>query len=102
MNNMQIVLYVTDNFDYCDENIATTEKAFVDLYFSITRNAYPLALQELIRIYQNLIRLGYIDKKKMIKIAEKRSIQYDIRFIAESKFITDAAMMFVNILRKGE
>lgn len=98
----QIVLYGTDNFDYCEDNIATTEKAFVDLYFAVTRNGYPLALQELVRIYQNLVRLGNIDRKKMIKAAEKRSIQYDIRFIAESKFITEQAMLFVNLLRREE
>lgn len=100
--NTQVILYLTDNFDYCDNSIATIEKAFVDLYFSITRNGYPVALQELVRVYQNLVRLGNIDKKRMIKVAEKRSIQYDIRFIAESKFITDDAMMFVDILRREE
>lgn len=98
----QIVLYTTENFEYSGDNIATIEKAFVDLYFSITRNGYPVALQELVRIYQNLVRLGVIDKKKMIRAAEKRSIQYDIRFIAESKYITEDAMVFVDILRKEE
>ena len=97
-----VILYMTDNFDYNEDNIATIEKAFVDLYFSITRNGYPLALQELARIYRNLVRLGMIDKKKMIKAAKKRSIQYDIRFIAESKFITDDARAFVDILKKEE
>lgn len=98
----QVVLYATENFDFCEEHIATTEKAFVDLYFAVTRNGYPMALQELVRIYRNLVRLGNIDKKRMIKAAEKRSIQQDIRLIAESKFITEQAMMFVNILRKEE
>lgn len=64
-------MYTTDNFDYSNENIATIEKAFVDLYFSVTRNGYPVELQELVKIYQNLVRLGNIDKKKMIKVAEK-------------------------------
>lgn len=100
--NPLIVLHATDNFDYSNNGIATIEKAFVDLYFSITRNGYPIALQELVRIYKNLLRLGSIDKKKMILAAAKRSIQYDIRFIAESKYITDDAMMFVDILRREE
>ena len=98
----QVVLYVTENFEFCEDNIATTEKAFVDLYFAVTRNGYPVALQELVRIYRNLVRLGNIDRKRMIKAAEKRSIQYDIRFIAESKFITEQALMFVDILRREE
>lgn len=74
----------------------------MDLYFAVTRNGYPVALQELVRLYENLTRLGNIDKKKMISVAMKRGIQYDIRFIVESKFITEAAMKFVNILNRGE
>ena len=97
-----MVLYATDNFTYSEEGLATVEKAFVDLYFSISRNNYPLSLQELVRIYQNLSRLGNIDKKKMITVASKRSIQYDIRFIVESKFITEEAIRFVDILKRGE
>lgn len=98
----QIVLYVTDNFDNSKDGIATIEKAFVDLYFSITRNGYPIAVQELVRIYMNLSRLGNIDKKKMISAAAKRNIQYDIRFIAESKYITNDAMRFVEILKSNQ
>ena len=49
-----------------------------------------------------MVRLGNIDKKIMISIAAKRSIQYDIRFIAESKFITKQALKFVEILGKDE
>ena len=88
-------------FVYAD-GLALLEKAFVDLYYAVTRNGYPVALQELVRIYENLTRLGNIDKKKMISVAMKRGIQYDIRFIVESKFITEAAMKFVNILNRGE
>lgn len=99
-NKTQVILYETENFDYSDDGLATIEKAFVDLYFAVSRNGYPLSLQELVRIYQNLTRLGNIDQKKMITVATKRNIQYDIRFIAESKFITDQAMKFVEILRR--
>lgn len=99
-NNMQVILYPTENFSYSEDGLATTEKAFIDLYFSISRNGYPLSMQELARIYQNLCRLGNIDKKKMITVATKRNIQYDIRFIVESQFITEQAREFVEILRR--
>jgi predicted transcriptional regulator of viral defense system len=95
-----VLLYQTENFDDSENGLATIEKAFVDLYYAVTRNEYPLALQELVRIYENLVRLGNIDKKIMISVAAKRSIQYDIRFIAESKFITKHALKFVEILGK--
>lgn len=97
-----VVLYMTENFDSAADGLALLEKAFVDLYYAVTRNGYPVALQELVRIYENLTRLGNIDKKKMISVAMKRGIQYDIRFIVESKFITEAAMKFVDILSRGE
>ena len=59
-------------------------------------------MQELVRIYQNLSRLGNIDKKKLITVASRRNIQYDIRFIVENQFITDSAIEFGKILRKEE
>lgn len=101
-NSELVVLYQTENFDDSENGVATIEKAFVDLYYAVTRNGYPLALQELVRIYENLTRLGNIDKKKMITVAAKRGIQYDLRFIAEAKFITEQARTFVEILERNE
>lgn len=101
-HNMQVILYTTEDFQYSSEGLASIEKAFVDLYFAITRNGYPLSLQELVRIYQNLSRLGNIDKKKLITVASRRNIQYDIRFIVENRFITDSAIEFGKILRREE
>lgn len=101
-NNTQAVVYLTENFAYSENRLATTEKAFLDLYYAITRNGYPLALQELVRIYENVTRLGNLDKKKLITVATRRSLQYDIRFIVESKYINTEAMRFVELLRKDE
>jgi predicted transcriptional regulator of viral defense system len=102
IDKKQVIVYDTENFDYESDGIATIEKAFVDLYFSITRNGYPLSLQELVRVYQNLVRLGNIDKKKLITVSTKRNLQSDIRLIAETPYITEAAMQFAMLLRKGE
>lgn len=98
----QVIVYDTENFDYEAEGIAIIEKAFVDLYFSITRNGYPLSLQELARVYQNLVRLGNIDKKKLITVSTKRNLQSDIRLIVETPYITEEAIQFAMILRKGD
>lgn len=100
-DSMQVIIYTTENFQYSEDGLAIAEKAFVDLFYAVTRNEYPLPLQELVRIYQNLTRLGNIDRKKLVNIAARRSLQYDIRFIAESKFITDQAIAFVEILRRN-
>lgn len=101
-NNEIVVSYLTENFEDSKDGLATIEKAFVDLYYAVTRNGYPLALQELVRIYENLVRLGNIDKKRMITVGAKRGIQYDVRFIAEAKFITEQARKFVEILERDE
>lgn len=97
----QVVLYLTDSFEFSEDGLATLEKAFVDTYYSVTRNGYPLALQELVRIYENLQRTGNIDRRKTVTIASRRSIQYDIRYIVESRYITDEARKFVDIMREG-
>lgn len=101
-NQNIVVLNQTESFAYAKNSLATTEKAFLDLYFEITRNQYPLALQELARIYQNIVRNGAIDQKKLVKISYVRNMQYDIRFIVESKYINDNAFRFVKILREGK
>jgi len=98
----QVVLYLTDTFEYEEGGLAIIEKAFVDTYFSVTRNGYPLALQELVRIYENLVRTGNIDRKKTVTIASRRSIQYDIRYIVESGYITEEARQFVDIMKRGQ
>ena len=98
----QVGLYLTDAFEYSQEGLATLEKAFVDTYFSVTRNGYPLALQELVRIYENMLRTGNIDGRKTVTIASRRSIQYDIRYIVESRYITDEARQFVEIMKRSQ
>lgn len=100
MEETKVVLYLTDTFEYSDNGLATLEKAFVDTYFSVTRNRYPLALQELVRIYENMLRTGNIDVRKTVTIASRRSIQYDIRYIVESRYITDEAHQFVEIMKR--
>ena len=96
----QVILYLTDSFEFAENGLASIEKAFVDTYYSVTRNGFPLSIQELVRIYENLVRLGNIDQRRTITIASKRSIQYDIRYIVESRYITEEARKFVEILRK--
>ena len=97
-----VILYQTESFEFAEDGVATIEKAFVDLFYAVSRNGYPLALQELVRVYENLVRLGSIDQKRMITVATRRGIQYDIRYIVESKFITENAKRFVELRRRGE
>jgi len=100
--NKLILLKETERFVNSKDHLASTEKAFMDLFYEITREGFPLALQELARVYQNLIRNAAIDPKHLVKIAYSRSMQYDIRYIVESKYISDDAKKFVEIISEGQ
>ena len=97
--NDLVLLYETKNFEFSTEGFATNEKAFVDLYYEITRHEFPLSLQELARIYSHMEMRGVLDKKKLIQAAYDRSLHYDIRLIVEFKHINKAAFKFVNLIR---
>jgi hypothetical protein len=94
------LLIPTQEFTYAANGLATSEKAFVDLYYEISRRDYPLPVQELVRIYLNMRRRIALNTNRMVKIASRRNIQQDIRYIVEHDVITDAAMEFVSNLRK--
>jgi len=94
------LLIPTQEFTYAANGLATVEKAFVDLYYEVSRRDYPLSIQELVRIYLNMRRRMSLNTNRMVKIASRRNIQQDIRYIVEHDAITDAAMEFVNNLRK--
>jgi len=94
------LLIPTQEFTYATNGLASFEKAFVDLYYEVSRRDYPLSMQELVRIYLNMRRRMSLNTNRMVKIASRRNIQQDIRHIVEYDAITDAAMEFVNILRK--
>jgi hypothetical protein len=45
-----------------------------------------------------MVRLGAIDQKKMITISYKRNLQYDIRYIVESKYLSEGAKEIVKYI----
>jgi len=95
-------LYPTNEFRYAHNGVASFEKAFVDMYFEATRRQYPLAIQELVRIYRNMKRRIPLDTNRLIKIASQRSIQYDIRYIVDKDRISEKALEFMKILQRQE
>ena len=94
------LLIPTQEFAYATNGLATFEKAFVDLYYEVSRRDYPLSIQELVRIYVNMRRRISLNTNRMVKIASRRNIQQDIRYIVEHDAITEAAVEFVNHLKK--
>jgi len=96
-----VLLIPTQEFAYAANGLATFEKAFIDLYYEVSRRDYPLSIQELVRIYLNMRRRMSLNTNRMVKIASRRNIQQDIRYIVEHDAITATAMEFVDHLRKG-
>jgi hypothetical protein len=94
------LLIPTQEFAYAANGLATFEKAFVDLYYEVSRRDYPLSIQELVRIYLNMRRRMSLNTNRMVKIASRRNIQQDIRYIVESNSITNTSKEFVQILIK--
>lgn len=95
-----VLLIHTLEFTYAANGLASFEKAFVDLYYEVSRRDYPLPIQELVRIYLNMQRRLALNTSRMIKIASRRNIHQDIRHIVESDTITNAAKEFAQILNK--
>jgi hypothetical protein len=96
------LLIPTREFTYAENGLASFEKAFVDLYYEVTRKNYPLPIQELARIYINMKRRTSLNTNRLIKIASRRNIHQDLRYIIEHEYITDAAVEFVKILENGK
>ena len=58
-----VLIYHTNEFSYSKNEYASFEKAFVDLYYEVTRRQYPLPIQELVRIYRNMKRRISLDTR---------------------------------------
>ena len=99
---IDVYLHETTEFNYIKNELAVYEKAFVDIYYEVTRTRYPLPLQELAKIYVNMRRRLNLDTTKMIKIASRKNIHYEIRYIVENKYISNAAVKFADLINKNE
>lgn len=96
-----VLLYPTQNFSYAIEGYATNEKAFVDLYFEITRKSYALPLQELARIFINMKEQGAIQRGKLLKAAHERSIRSEMALIYDVNQMNPSAIKMAELVREG-
>lgn len=100
--NELTILRPTQEFDYSKDGIAEPEKAFVDLYYEVTRASFPLSLEELGRIFLNMHRRIFINEKRLSKVATRRNLHHDIRYILNYKRISPQAFEFAEILKRME
>ena len=59
------------------------EKAFVDLYYMVTRLNYGVSIQELYRIYENMARNKVVSKLKLKESASEYKIVDEIIWLTE-------------------
>jgi hypothetical protein len=100
MTNL-VLLYPTQNFSYSLDGYATNEKAFVDLYFEITRKSYSLPLQELARIFISMMEQGAIHRGKLLQAAHERSIRSEMALIYDINQMNPSAILMAEFIREG-
>jgi hypothetical protein len=96
-----VLLYPTQNFSYAIDGYATNEKAFVDLYFEITRKSYSLPLQELARIFMNMMEQGAIQRGLLLRAAHERSIRSEMALICDVNQMNPFAIKMAELVREG-
>ena len=96
-----VLLYPTQNFSYAIDGYATNEKAFVDLFFEITRKSYALSLQELSRIFLNMMEQGALQRGKLLQAAHERSIRSEMVLIYDINQMNPSAIKLAELIRGG-
>ncbi|MGB8454277.1 MAG: DUF6577 family protein [Anaerocolumna sp.] len=90
-SKVDVILIPSKNFTLSYENIAIKEKAFVDLYYAVTRVNYGISIQELSRIYENL------NRNKMISIAKIREAAKVVGVVDEIGWLLDVKKMLPKV-----
>ncbi len=102
LDNDTVLLRRTKEMKYQEKNRAIFEKAFFDIYYEITRNNYPLSLQELGRIFLNMKRRMHFDLKKLLQIASRKHLEQEFRFILNYDKINKNGYKFIEYLERIE
>jgi hypothetical protein len=97
-----VLLYKTQNFSYSLDGFATNEKAFVDLYFEMTRRSYPLAMQEWARMYISMMEQGELHRGKLLQAAHERSIRSEMILLIDAKQINPSALKLAEMIQGEE
>lgn len=90
-SKVDVILIPSKNFTLSHENIAIKEKAFVDLYYAVTRVNYGISIQELSRIYENL------NRNKMISIAKIKDAAKVVGIADEIGWLLDVKKMLPKV-----
>lgn len=92
---VDVIILVFNNRNLAKDNIALKEKAFVDLYYMVTRLNYGVSIQELYRIYENMARNKVVSKLKLKESASEYKIVDEIIWLTEVGGLPNQAKEFM-------
>lgn len=97
---IDIIILKGKNFKLASKGIAIKEKAFVDLYFAVTRLEYAISIPELSRIYDNMNRNKSYTSSRMRQAAKDRGVETEINWLLGLKGLHPKALEFMEYLLK--
>ncbi len=97
-----VIMNRTTEFNYAKDSVAFFEKAFVDLYYEVTRKNFPLTMTELARIFSNMERRIIIDRKRILRIAARRNLENEIRVLLSHRAFDTNFLKLLNTLKSLE
>lgn len=96
MYHMIDIVILSGNTDILSlDGIAIKEKAFVDLYYMVTRMNYGFSLQELYRVFDSLKRNKMIFWELLKKAGKDRRISTEINWLAELSELPSMTLDFM-------
>lgn len=81
-----VILRPTAEFAFVDGVLATTEKAFIDLYYEITRGYYEFPIGDLAHMLVAYYDRGLMNPVRMVGAARRRRIDAEVRYLLDVCF----------------
>jgi len=75
------IIRETSNFYAVEGEVASLERALIDLYFEATRGDYPVPVGEVGRILYNALKGATINYSRLLRCARRRRIEAEVRTI---------------------
>ncbi len=96
-----IWLYGAAEMRYGQNGLAGPERAFVDLYVAVIRHGYPLAFEDLARLFETIRDRGAFDSGRLTQVAFQRHVAEDVRFLRDYRSISPHAKKLAEYFKEG-
>jgi hypothetical protein len=81
-----VIVRETAEFALVNGFLASTEKAFIDVYYEITRGYYEFPVNDLAHMLINYYRRGQLNPIRMVSAARRRRIDREVRYMLDVCF----------------